>query len=109
LLLAGFLAISICCHALAHWLAGRLVGIRFRAYGVRGTDHPDTYPPRVRQLMSAMPFFTAMTQKPSMQRARPGARALTFAAGEMYRGSARCWQPALRGAAGSLTAIFCSS
>jgi hypothetical protein len=82
LMLAGFLAIYICCHAIAHWLAGSLVGIRFRAYGLRGTDHPETYPPGFRQLMSIMPFFTAMTEKGSMRQAGRGAKALMFAAGE---------------------------
>jgi hypothetical protein len=27
----------------AHVAVGQLVGIRFRAYGVRGTDHPENY------------------------------------------------------------------
>lgn len=78
LMIVGFLAIYICCHASAHWLIGRLAGIRFRAYGVRGTDHPETYPPGFRQLMSVMPFFTAMTERASMQRASPGGNILFF-------------------------------
>lgn len=82
ILLVGWLSIYICCHALAHYSVGRLVGIRFRAYGVRGTDHPENYPPVLRQLMQALPTFTAMTEKSSMQRARPIAKALMFAAGE---------------------------
>jgi hypothetical protein len=82
LLLVGWLAIYCCCHALAHYVVGRLVGIRFRAYGVRGTDHPENYPPLARQLMQALPTFTAMTVKASMQQARPRAKALMFAAGE---------------------------
>jgi len=82
LMLGGFLIIYDCCHAISHWVIGRLVGIRFRGYGVRGTDHPEAYPPGIRQLMSAMPFFTAMTQKESMSTASPTAKALMFAAGE---------------------------
>jgi hypothetical protein len=82
LLLVGWFAIYCCCHALAHYVVGRLVGIRFRAYGVRGTDHPENYPPLARQLMQALPTFTAMTEKASMQQARPAAKALMFAAGE---------------------------
>jgi hypothetical protein len=82
LMLVGFLIIYDCCHAISHWAIGRLVGIRFRGYGVRGTDHPEAYPPGIRQLMSAMPFFTAMTQKESMSTASPAAKALMFAAGE---------------------------
>jgi hypothetical protein len=82
LMLLGWFLIYICCHALGHYLVGRLVGIRFRKYGVRGTDHPENYPPGVRQLMSAMPTFSALTEKDSLRRASPVARALMFAAGE---------------------------
>ena len=82
LMLVGFLIIYDCCHAISHWAIGRLVGIRFRGYGVRGTDHPEAYPPGIRQLMSTMPSFTAMTQKESISTASPTAKALMFAAGE---------------------------
>ena len=82
LMILGWFAIYVCCHASAHWAVGRLVGIRFRGYGLRGTDHPEDYPPLVRQLMSVLPFFTALTEKESMQHARPWAKALMFAAGE---------------------------
>ncbi len=82
LMLVGWFAIYICCHAVAHWAVGRLVGIEFEGYGVRGTDHPENYPPGLRQAMSAMPTFTVMTKKPSMQQARPLAKALMFSAGE---------------------------
>ena len=44
LMAAGFLAVYLCSHAIAHVAVGRAVGIRFRAYGVRGTDHPEMYP-----------------------------------------------------------------
>lgn len=82
LMLAGWLAIYICCHASAHWLVGRLVGIQFRGYGVRGTDHPENYPPGLRQVMSIFPMFSALTDKESMRAAPPMAKALMFAAGE---------------------------
>jgi hypothetical protein len=82
LMLIAWLAIYICCHASAHYAVGRLLGIRYRAYGLRGTDHPDAYPPGLRQLMSVLPCFTAMTERDSLRRARPWARALMFAAGE---------------------------
>jgi hypothetical protein len=82
LMLAGWLLIYICSHALAHWIVGRLGRIAFEGYGVRGTDHPENYPPGIRQVMSAMPTFTVMTEKTSMKKARPLARALMFAAGE---------------------------
>jgi hypothetical protein len=82
LMLLGFVVIYICCHAIAHWAVGRLVGIRFRGYGVRGTDHPELYPPIIRQIMSIIPFFSALTEKASMQQANPWAKALMFSAGE---------------------------
>lgn len=82
LMLLGFVMIYDCCHAIAHWAVGRFAGIRFRGYGLRGSDHPKTYPPRVRQIMAAMPFFTAMTEKSSIRSASSLSKALMFAAGE---------------------------
>ncbi len=82
LMLIGWFMIYICCHALAHWLVGRLVGIEFRGYGLRGTDHPENYPPGLRQLMSLLPTFTVLTRKESMLKAKPVAKALMFSAGE---------------------------
>src|SRR5436305_11103613 len=82
LMLLGWLVIYICCRAIADWAVGRLVGIRFRGYGVRGTDHPENYPPVLRQVMSIIPFFSALTEKPSMQQASAVAKALMFSAGE---------------------------
>ena len=80
--LAGFLAVYDCSHAIGHYLAGRAVGIRFRFYGIRGTDHPEDYPPGFRQLMSAVPFWSVVTDKDSMRAAAPWKKALMFAAGE---------------------------
>ncbi len=82
LLAVGWLAIYLCSHAIAHVAVGRAVGIRFRAYGVRGTDHPENYPPGVRQLMSALPMWSALTDKDSMRQAKPWAKAAMFSAGE---------------------------
>ena len=84
LMLLGWFFIYIDSHAIGHYLVGWLVGIRFRGYGVRGTDHPENYPPGLRQMMSAMPTFTVMTEKASMAAARPLARALMFGAGETF-------------------------
>ena len=80
--LLGFLVIYDCSHAIGHYLVGRAVGIRFRFYGIRGTDHPEDYPPGFRQLMSAMPFWSAVTDKASMRAAAPWKKAVMFAAGE---------------------------
>jgi len=46
--LVGSVIIYDYCHAVFHWAVGRLLSIRFRSYGVRGTDHPETYPPASR-------------------------------------------------------------
>jgi hypothetical protein len=82
LMLLGWFIIYICCHALAHWFIGRLVHIEFQGYGLRGTDHPENYSGVMRWSMNALPMFTAITKKGSMQKARPIANALMFAAGE---------------------------
>lgn len=81
-MLLGYLLIYNCSHAIGHYAVGRLVGIRFRGYGIRGTDHPENYPPGLRQLMSVLPFFTAMTVKESLRAAGPWAKAAMFSAGE---------------------------
>jgi hypothetical protein len=78
----GYLAIYLCSHAVAHVAVGRLVGIRFRAYGVRGTDHPENYPPLMRQIMSALPMWSALTEKSSMASASGPAKAAMYSAGE---------------------------
>jgi len=82
LLAAGWLAIYLSSHAIAHVAVGRAAGIRFRAYGVRGTDHPENYPPGLRQLMSILPMWSALTDKASMRQAGRWAKAAMFAAGE---------------------------
>ena len=82
LALLGWLAIYDCTHSIGHYLAGRAVGIRFRFYGIRGTDHPEDYPPGLRQLMSVAPFWSVITDKTSLRAAAPWRKALMFAAGE---------------------------
>jgi hypothetical protein len=82
LMIVAWILIYISSHAIAHWAVGRLVGIRFRGYGIRGTDHPENYPPGLRQLMSWAPFFTVLTDPSSMRHVKPLARALMFGAGE---------------------------
>jgi len=59
-----------------------MVGLRFRGYGVRGTDHPEVYPPGIRQLMEAAPFYVALSTKESRERASGLAKAIYYAAGE---------------------------
>lgn len=81
-LIVGFILIYLNTHAVAHWFVGRIVGIRFRGFGLRGTDHPENYPPGLRHLMGALPMWVAMTEPESRRRAGPRARAAMYAAGE---------------------------
>ncbi len=82
LMLVGLLVAYLNCHAIAHYVAGRLVGMRFRGYDVAGTDHPETYPPGIRQLMEAAPFYVTLSTKESRERVGRRGRAFYFAAGE---------------------------
>jgi hypothetical protein len=68
-------------HAIAHWLVGRAVGIRFLRYTVGGTGNPEGYPGGLRWLFEHLPFFGVQTEKLSMQNVSPGARAFMWAAG----------------------------
>ncbi|TMC11373.1 MAG: hypothetical protein E6J41_06230 [Chloroflexi bacterium] len=78
----GILAVYLCCHAIAHWLVGRLVGLRFAYIGVRGTDHPEAYPPGLRQVMAATPMFTTVSTRKSRAGTSREALAAYYAAGE---------------------------
>ncbi len=68
-------------HAIAHWAVGRLLGIRFLFYTVGGTGNPEGYPPGVRWVFEHLPFFGVQTDKVSMQKASPVARAVMWSAG----------------------------
>jgi len=78
----GILAVYLCSHAIAHWLVGRLVGLRFAYVGLRGTDHPEAYPAVLRQVMAATPMFTTVSTKRSRAAAGRRQMAAYFAAGE---------------------------
>ena len=69
------------CHAIAHWLVGRIVGIRFLHYTVGGTANPEGWPPGLRWIFEHLPFFGVQTEKVSMQGAGPAARAVMWSAG----------------------------
>lgn len=78
----GILAVYLCCHAIAHWLVGRLVGLRFAYIGVRGTDHPEAYPAGLRQVMAATPMFSTVSTRRSREAVGREALAAYYAAGE---------------------------
>ena len=68
-------------HAIAHWLVGRLVGIRFLFYTVGGTGNPEGWPWGVRWIFEHLPFLGVQTDKVSMQSVSPGGKALMWSAG----------------------------
>ncbi|MDA8311064.1 MAG: hypothetical protein M0Z46_10730 [Actinomycetota bacterium] len=49
-------------------LPRRPIGIGFRGFGLFDTDHPDIYPPGLRQAMSVLPMWVALTE-PTIRRA----------------------------------------
>lgn len=69
------------CHGIAHWAVGRLLGIRFAFYTLGGTGNPEAYPTGLRWLFEHLPFFGVQTDKASMQKASPMAKAIMWSAG----------------------------
>jgi hypothetical protein len=69
------------CHAIAHWLVGSLVGIRFRFYTIGGTGNPAGWPGPLRWIFEHLPFFGVQTEKASMQNTSPRGKALMWSAG----------------------------
>ena len=69
------------CHAIAHWAVGRALGIRFAFYTVGGTGNPEGYPAGLRWLFEHLPFFGVQTEKASMEKASPMAKAVMWSAG----------------------------
>ena len=80
-MLLAWVLLYFCSHAIAHWLVGRALGIRFLFYTVGGTGNPEGWPPGLRWNFEHLPFFGVQTEKLSMQNASPGARALMWSAG----------------------------
>ena len=80
-MLLAWVLLYFSCHAIAHWLVGRVVGIRFLHYTVGGTANPAGWPPGLRWIFEHFPFFGVQTEKASMQHASPKAKAVMWAAG----------------------------
>lgn len=80
-MLLAWLLLYFSSHAIAHWLVGRLVGIRFLFYTVGGTGNPEGWPWGVRWVFMRLPFLGVQTDKISMQRASPRAKTLMWSAG----------------------------
>jgi hypothetical protein len=69
------------CHGIAHWAFGRILGIRFAFYTIGGTGNPEAYPTGLRWVFEHLPFFGVQTEKASMQKASPMAKAVMWSAG----------------------------
>jgi len=69
------------CHGIAHWALGRVLGIRFAFYTIGGTGNPEGYPAGMRWVFEHLPFFGVQTDRASMQKASPKAKALMWSAG----------------------------
>jgi hypothetical protein len=79
--LLAWVLLYFCSHAIAHWLVGRALGIRFLFYTAGGTGNPAGWPPGLRWIFEHLPFLGVQTEKLSMQAASPAARALMWSAG----------------------------
>jgi hypothetical protein len=82
-MLVAWIFLYFCCHGIAHWAVGRLLGIRFAFYTIGGTGNPTGYPSGLRWLFEHMPFFGVQTEKVSMQKAAPMSKAIMWCAGVM--------------------------
>jgi hypothetical protein len=80
-MVVGWMLLYFCCHAIAHWVVGRVLGIRFAFYTVGGTGNPEGWPAGVRWVFEHLPFFGVQTEKASMQKASPMAKAVMWSAG----------------------------
>lgn len=80
-LIAAWILIYFFCHGIAHWAVGRTLGIRFVFYSIGGTGNPGGYPRGLRWLFEHLPFFGVQTDKASMQKASPMAKAIMWSAG----------------------------
>jgi hypothetical protein len=81
MMIAAWVLLYFFCHGIAHWAVGRLLGIRFAFYTVGGTGNPEGYPAGMRWVFEHLPFFGVQTEKTSMQKASPMAKAIMWSAG----------------------------
>jgi hypothetical protein len=75
-MILAWVLLYFCSHAIAHWLIGRAVGIRFLFYTVGGTANPQGWPIGLRWIFERLPFLGIQTEKSSMQKASPIAKAV---------------------------------
>ena len=80
-MLAAWTLLYFFCHGIAHCGVGRILGIRFAFYTVGGTGNPEGYPAGMRWVFEHLPFFGVQTDKTSLQKASPMAKAIMWSAG----------------------------
>ncbi len=80
-MLAAWVLLYFFCHGIAHWAVGRLLGISFAYYTIGGTGNPGGYPRGLRWIFEHLPFFGVRTEKDSIRKARPVAKAIMWSAG----------------------------
>jgi hypothetical protein len=80
-MIAGYLLIYFASHSSAHYVVGRLCGIKFTHYSLGGSTHASSYPPVMRQIFERLPFFAIHIDSQQMKSVRPAAKVLMFAAG----------------------------
>ncbi len=81
MLIVAWLLLYFFCHGIAHWAVGRLLGIRFAFYTIGGTGNPEGYPSGMRWVFEHLPLFGVQTDRASMQKASPKAKAFMWSAG----------------------------
>ena len=84
-MILAWVLLYFCSHAIAHWLVGRLVGIRFLFYTVGGTGNPEGWPWGIRWIFERLPFFGVQTDKDSMQ-SESGSQSLDVVRGGDFLG-----------------------
>jgi len=80
-MIAAWVLLYFFCHSIAHWAVGRILGIRFAFYTLGGAGNPEGYPAGMRWVFEHLPFFGVQTDKTSMQKASPMAKAIMWSAG----------------------------
>src|SRR2546425_10330235 len=68
-MVVGWVLLYFCCHAIAHWVFGRFLGIRFASFTLAGPGNPEGWPAGLRWVFEHLPFFGVQTEKASMQKA----------------------------------------
>src|SRR5438445_13514107 len=81
-MVVGWVLLYFCCHAIAHWVVGRILGIRFASYTLGGTGNPEGWPAGLRWLFDHLPFFGVQTEKASFQQITLIAMLITWSLSE---------------------------